>query len=43
MGPKGKQWTEWMNFDEDNSKLEFFQTNDKYQLKPKLLNDYRIV
>lgn len=43
MGPKGKQWTEWLDFDEDDSKLESFNANDRYQLKPKLLNEYRIV
>lgn len=42
MGPKGKQWTQWMDFCKDDSKLEYLQTEEKYQLKPRLLNEYRI-
>ena len=40
---KGIVWTDWMNFEEDNSKLSNFIKEELYQLKPKLKNEYRIV
>lgn len=41
-GKSGIEWTEWFDFCEDDSKLDFFQKEEKYQLKPKLLNEYKI-
>ena len=40
---EGIKWTEWSDYMDDDSKLEYLQKEEKYQLKPKLLNEYRIV
>ena len=40
---EGVKWSEWSDYMDDDSKLEYLQKEEKYQLKPKLLNEYRIV
>lgn len=40
---QGITWTEWRNYCDDDSQLSSLQEEEKYQLKPKLLNEYRIV
>jgi hypothetical protein len=39
----GIVWTDWVNFEKDDSKLSYFIKEEPYQLKPKLKNEYRIV
>ena len=39
----GVEWTDWTDYIEDDSKLEYLQREEAYQLKPKLRNEYRIV
>ena len=39
----GVEWTDWFNYCEDDTQLNILQTEEKYQLKSKLLNEYRIV
>ena len=39
----GVSWTEWKDYIADDSKLEYLQKEEPYQLKPKLRNEYRIV
>ena len=36
------KWTDWSDYCEDDSQLSRLQTEEKYQLKPKLLNEFRI-
>ena len=39
-----KKWTEWFNYNEDDSLLPVLQKNEKYQLlNPKLKNEFRVV
>lgn len=40
---KGIQWTPWKSFEKDNTKLSYLQAEEKWQLKPRLLNEYRVV
>ena len=40
---EGIKWSEWSDYMDDDSKLEYLQKEERYQLKPKLLNEYRIV
>ncbi len=40
---EGIVWSDWYNFIEDDSKLEYLQKEEKYQYGKKLLNEYRIV
>ena len=42
-GPNGIEWTKWVDLDPDDSHLEELKKNQKWQVKDKLLNDYRIV
>ena len=39
---QGIIWTEWYDYIEDDSKLEYLQKEDAWQLKPKLKNEFRI-
>jgi len=39
----GIVWSSWMNFCNDDSKLEYLQKEEKWQLKPKLKNEFRII
>ena len=39
---QGTVWTEWRDYCTDDSQLSRLQTEEKYQLKPKLLNEFRI-
>lgn len=41
--PDGIIWTPWNNFEKDDTQLVRLQTEEKWQLKGKLLNEYRIV
>lgn len=41
-GPKGKVWTKWFTTSLNDSDLEMLQKNDKWQVKNKLRNEYRI-
>ena len=38
----GLEWSEWFDYEENDSKFSQIK-EEKYQLKPKLLNQYRIV
>ena len=40
---KGIAWTDWRDLDPDDSHLEDLQKNQKWQVKDKLLNDYRVI
>ena len=40
---EGIKWTEWSDYMDDDSKLEYLQTEEAWQLKPKLKNQYKIV
>ena len=40
---EGVKWTDWSDYIEDDSKLEYLQREEAYQLKPKLRNEYRVV
>ena len=40
---EGKKWTPWQNYMEDDSQLSRLQQEEKYQLKPLLLNEFRVV
>lgn len=40
---KGIQWSPWKNLEKDNTKLSYLQAEAKWQLKSRLLNEYRIV
>lgn len=39
----GIEWTSWSDYCEDDSQLSRLQTEEKYQLKSRLLNEFRIV
>ena len=43
MTANGKEWGPWLNYCEDNSQLTRLQKEEKWQLKPLLLNDFRII
>jgi hypothetical protein len=38
----GIAWTEWFDYCKDNGQLASLQQEEKWQLKNKLLNQYRI-
>lgn len=40
---KGIQWTDWLPYVKDNTKLSSIQKEEKWQLKPNLRNEFRIV
>jgi hypothetical protein len=40
---EGIKWTPWSKYCEDDSQLSRLQKEEKYQLKPHLLNEFRIV
>lgn len=40
---EGLAWSNWFNCSKDDSKLEEFQRENKFQLAGKLKNEYRIV
>ena len=39
----GIQWTPWFDYREDNGQLRDLQVNEKWQVKNKLLNEYRVI
>ena len=39
----GIAWTEWFDYDSDDSKLATIQANEPYQFGKKLRNEFRIV
>lgn len=39
----GIVWSSWMNYCEDDSQLDKLQKENKWQLKPKLKNEFRII
>ena len=39
---QGILWTDWFDYCEDNGQLQTLQTEEKWQLKNKLLNEFRI-
>ena len=41
-GVPQKLWTEWFDYCKDNGQLATLQQEEKWQLKNKLLNQYRI-
>ena len=36
-------WTPWFDYEKDNTKLSSIQKEEKWQLKPTLRNEFRIV
>lgn len=41
--PSGVAWTDWFDYCEDDSQLSRLQNEEKWQLKNKLKNGFRIV
>ena len=39
----GIKWSPWRNYTADDNELERLERDEKWQLKPKLLNEYRKV
>ena len=39
----GIEWTDWKDYNEDNTKLSYLQEEYQWQLKGKLLNEYRVI
>jgi len=37
------KWTDWFNYESDNTQVSKLKKEEKYQLKPCLLSDFRIV
>ncbi len=42
-GKDGQEWTEWMDYRRDDSLLTKLRSEEKWQIKNKLRNEYRIV
>lgn len=42
-GKEGVEWTSWSDYEADDSQLLRLRKEEKYQLKPHLLNDFRII
>ena len=42
LSSKGKEFTEWFNYCEDDSMLKVFQKEEKWQISQKLRNEFRI-
>ncbi len=42
-GKNGQAWTAWMNYRRDNSLLEKLRSEEEWQIRNKLRNEYRIV
>ena len=40
---EGVEWTSWSDYEPDDSQLSRLRKEEKYQLKPHLLNDFRII
>lgn len=40
---QGITWSGWFNYYPDNGQLQTLRTEEKWQLKNKLLNEFRIV
>ena len=40
---EGIKWTEWSDYMDDDSKLEYLQKEEAWQLKSKLKNEYKLV
>lgn len=40
---QGKTWSDWFDYNSDNSKLAAIQANELYQFGKKLRNEFRIV
>lgn len=39
----GIAWTEWFNYRKDNGQLSTLQKEEKWQVKNKLLNEFRVI
>lgn len=39
----GIQWTPWFDYREDDGQLRDLQVNEKWQVKNKLLNEFRVI
>ena len=39
----GIEWTPWVNYEKDDTKLSYLEKEEQWQLKPKLKNEYRII
>lgn len=42
-GPNGIAWTDWRDLEPDDTQLEKLQTEQKWQVKDKLLNEFRVI
>ena len=40
---QGKTWSDWFDYDGDDSKFATIQANEQYQFGKKLRNEFRIV
>lgn len=40
---KGKLWTDWFNYCDDNGQLETLRQEEQWQIKNKLRNEFRVV
>ena len=40
---QGVVWSNWFNYCKNNGQLKDLQVNEKWQLKNKLLNEFRII
>ena len=40
---QGKTWTDWFNYEADDSRLPVIQTGEQYQVGKKLRNEFRVV
>ena len=40
---QGKTWTDWFNYCEDNGQLQTLKAEEKWQLKNKLQNQFRVI
>lgn len=40
---QGKTWSDWFDYEKDNNQLVNLQTSEKWQLKNKLRNEFRVV
>ena len=40
---QGKTWSDWFDYDNDDSKLTSVRANEQYQFEKKLRNEFRVV
>ena len=40
---QGKTWSDWFDYDDDDSQFTTIQANEQFQLGKKLRNEFRII